>query len=480
MKKLLVIFTILIVISNLFGQGELINSIENLDKNKYCENSINDTLKAPYYIYIPENYDAKKRTPLIIYLHGGISRPNFPEEFDKYVEENHLLKFAKQENWLMLFPEANMQTLWWELSGMENLFDQLHSMKNSYNLDDDRIFLTGFSDGASGTFQFALSKPDNFASFYPQNGNMSVGNAAAKNSIFLPNFRNRFLKVINTDNDGLYPAEQMRKLCKISLEAGANLLYSEYWGIGHRPDYWEQEYPILIDLMKTHPRNIFNSHLYWECNDIEYGKCDWIEITEIDTLEIKKNWQVQYQVKLTEKRISFGYYPDNNFEGQGAKVLKVIPNSTAEKIGLKSDDLILEFDGNLIMQSDDIGKYKKLKKRGDAFSLLVLRNSKEILLNGKFPEVTHYDAFRYYLSSGAVDATYYGNHFEIQTSRVQEIAIYINPKMVNLNIPVIINVNGNEKFNKIIEIDKAFLLENFKENIDRKALWTNKIVLKIK
>ena len=111
--------------------------------------------------------------------------------------------------------------------------------------------------------------------------------------------------------------------------------------------------------------------------------------------------------------------------------------------------------------------------------MTVLRNEKEVLLKGKFPDPKHYEAFQYEKISGAVQAKYFGNEFDIQTSRVGEICLYINPKMVNMEIPVIVNINGKEVFHKKVDFDKEFMMNNFMENKDRKTVWVNKIVLSI-
>ena len=62
---------------------------------KYLVNPINDSLNSPYFVYIPQNYNPQERTPMIIYFHGGISRPNFPEKLQEYSEQNSMLKLAK-------------------------------------------------------------------------------------------------------------------------------------------------------------------------------------------------------------------------------------------------------------------------------------------------------------------------------------------------------------------------------------------------
>lgn len=56
--------------------------------------------------------------------------------------------------------------------------------------------------------------------------------------------------------------------------------------------------------------------------------------------------------------------------------------------------------------------------------------------------------------------------------------IIISPVMVNLQNPIIVNVNGKEVFNKRIAADKAFLLKNFASTFDRKALWIASIKIK--
>ena len=444
---------------------------------KKFTNVINDSLKAPYFLYIPKNYNSQKRTPMVIYLHGGISRKNFPKNFDEYIKENKFLKFAQKENWFVLFPNANIKTFWWSITGMNNILQQIRFVKDNYNLDDNQIFLTGFSDGGSGTFTIALSKPDDFASFYPQNGDILVGTGEEHRPIFLSNLKNRFISVINTNKDLLYPAKEMRKLYQVALDADANLLYTEYWGIGHRNDYWQKAYPNLINYMKTHTRNIFNPKIYWECSNVEYGKCDWIAITKLDTTQIKQDWQEQYSADMTEKTIRIGYFPDEKYKGIGDHVLKVVKNSVAEKIGLKQNDVIIKFDNKPVKKSSDVRKYKAQTARGKNFTLTVLRDNREITLKGKFPPPIHYEAFQYNKKSGAVKAKYFGNEFDITTSRISEICLYISPLMVNIDIPIVVILNGNEVFHKKIDFNKKFMLDNFTRNKDRKAIWINKIVL---
>ncbi len=443
------------------------------------ENVINDTLIVPYFILIPQNYDHTKPAQLLVYLHGGVGRKDFVEDFDEYTQQ--LIALFPQEvrdDWFFLFPQGNQNTMWWDLVGMENIKTQIRDLKKDYNIDDNKIYMTGFSDGGSASFHFALTDPNLFAAFYPFNGNTVVGSSVTQKPAYIANLQNRHLRAINTDEDGLYPSADMRLLMELSLQAGADLLYKEYWGIGHTFDYAEEDVPIMVQDMKNHSRDIFRSEIYWEYSIPEFNRCDWLEITRLDTIESPAEWHKEYNIKMENKRIQFGFYHDETFEETGVKVRNVIEASTADSMGLKKDDIVIRMDGKDVENIEKLSELKTFKKRGDEVSLTVLREDKEVKLFGQFPEVEFNDAFSYDLPSGAVKAKYWGNNFEIETSSVDELAIYIHPDMVNLEIPVSVTVNGKEVFNENIEIDRDFMVESFKMNFDRKALWVNRIVLR--
>ncbi|MCD6177610.1 MAG: PDZ domain-containing protein [Candidatus Cloacimonetes bacterium] len=440
-------------------------------------NQINDTLAAPYVVYIPKDYECNNRTPLVIYLHGGVSTKDFHETPIEYAEQNYFTEYAKRNNWIVVYPMGNKDTAWWNLTGINNLKTQIRKLKSHYNIDDNRIYISGFSDGGSGSYHLALNAPDDFAAFYPLNGMISVGSAVTQIPVYLPNLRNRFVYAVNTDEDGLYPAKAMRNFIKLSLEADANLLYKEYWGFGHTFEYAAEELPILFENMKTKTRNIFSPEIYWETSMLEYGKCDWLQITVIDTLLAPKEWQIEYNMEIADERVSFGFYNDREYEDYGTRISKIAQGSAADSMGLKENDIIIKMDGT---EAENIGKLIELrstKKRGDKFTLTVLRSDKEMQLQGQFPEVVFYDALNYTKLSGAVKAAYYGNHFDIKSSRVSQIVIYVHPQMINLDIPIVVTINGKEVFNKVVEIDRDFMIENFKENLDKKVLWVNKIIL---
>jgi C-terminal processing protease CtpA/Prc len=188
----------------------------------------------------------------------------------------------------------------------------------------------------------------------------------------------------------------------------------------------------------------------------KYNRSDWLEITRLDTLRPKKDWQKEFNVQLPDERISFGFFHDVEYKGEGVLVDRVIPGTLAEDLGLQKGDVIIGMDEGELANIDDLAAAKSEKKRGDPVSLSVFRNKETILLKGQFPEVVYYDAFFYKPASGAVQARYYANIFELETSRVGAVKLYISPEMVNVDIPVRVIINGEEVFNDMVEYDKQF------------------------
>ncbi len=454
--------------------------IDSTDSFVSSYNVVKDTINAPYVLYIPKNYKTTKASPLLVYLHGGVGRSSFMEERVELAKNNPFLELARKNDWLLLIPFANLHCMWWEDSGRNNVKELIVKTKKKYNVEDNKVFVTGVSDGGSGSYHFALTDPSYFASFYPLIGMMSVGNIETQRSVFIPNLQNRFIYAINNEKDRLYPTHKMKKMIEIATKVGANVLYKEYMDFGHDISFIQDEMINLSTFMNSNPRNSFSNKIYWETAQNDYNRCDWLEICKTDTLMEKKKWQNKPNVKLKDERILFGFRNDNSYKKKGVKIDHVFEGNSAYEMGLRSNDIVIEMDEIKTENIDQLIQLRDKKSRGDKYSLTVLRDRKELLLSGQFPEVKLYDAFQYLKRSGAIDANYFGNHFDIKTSRISEFNLYIHPSMVNLDNPITVEVNGKEYFNGKINIDRDFMVSNFEKHFDRTALWVNKIHITLK
>ncbi len=59
---------------------------------------------------------------------------------------------------------------WWSDDQILNLNAIVDSLKRTYNVDENRVVLSGVSDGATGAYYIAMRDTTPFASFLPLNG----------------------------------------------------------------------------------------------------------------------------------------------------------------------------------------------------------------------------------------------------------------------------------------------------------------------
>lgn len=68
---------------------------------------------------------------------------------------------------------------------------------------------------------------------------------------------------------------------------------------------------------------------------------------------------------------------------QGALLIKVTPESPAEAAGLKAGDIIIQYNGESILESSDVLNIINRSKPGDSFNAVVLRKGKQLTIQGK-------------------------------------------------------------------------------------------------
>ena len=436
-------------------------------------------INAPYYYYIPTAYDPQKSTPMLVYLHGGVSRPQFEAISDSEWQENDLLRMCEAQGWLGLFPMARNDCLWWNRTGMNNLIWLIRDMKRRFNVDDDRVVVGGFSDGASGSFHLALLQPTDFAFFAPWSGNMMVGTLVGGTPVYLPNLRNRSLFATCGGKDELYPTARMQPLIQTATDAGANLYFTSYDTAHHQWGYMRFELPQLPQRIKNFARRPLESHLYWETSDLNYGAVDWLEITELDTAQQAAAWHREYNSRIKDDRVSIGFFRNTEWKKKGMLVDSLNADTTlpAHQMGLKPGDIVVGLDEIMVDSVADYMKWRDSKRRGEPLSITVKRKGKTLKLFGALPLSTESDAFPHPVASGAVDIQRIGNTFSAKTSRVKSFRILIHPNMVRLDQPVTVTVNGVEKFNQMVAPDSQLLLDRFRQTHERRLLWVAQIAV---
>ncbi|MDH4156180.1 MAG: PDZ domain-containing protein [candidate division Zixibacteria bacterium] len=435
-----------------------------------------DSVSRPYAVYVPSGYDSKTPTPLLVHLHGIVSRPVIERNLNEYVGDSAIMATAERRGWLVLFPLGQQGATWFDEVGMTNIMTQIRAVKAGFNVDDDRVYLSGLSDGASAAFLFAMVKPDDFAAFAALNGSMGVASEDGGFSTYAPNLANSYIYVTSADRDRYYPTAQMERTIAMAESAGANILYQRLTG-EHISSILEFDYSTIFDYLEQHPRNPFPATIVWEAATPEFGLCRWLAIDDI-TIDEPAEWYLDYNVALVDSTISIGLIPYDTFAGPGVMVASVSDgDNVARRSGLKPGDIIVDGNGIPIDGLVDLGKLRATLKHGAEVTLKVKRGAGEILLNGRVPKPKKYFVFKREKPSAVLKASYQDNRFDLRSSRLGAFRILVSPGMIDLNKNVQVILDGEKVFDRRIVPDIGFMLHRFLDSRDRKAVFVNEISL---
>ncbi|MDD7984619.1 dienelactone hydrolase family protein [Lentisphaera marina] len=109
-----------------------------------------------------------KPQALFIFLHGIGKRGKEINNLKSMAKLIH--KNTSKYNMLTVLPQcswADKGKGWWDSNDLDLL---LKHIKNSYKVDSNRIYLSGFSMGGFGVWDWAMASPDTFAAIAPISG----------------------------------------------------------------------------------------------------------------------------------------------------------------------------------------------------------------------------------------------------------------------------------------------------------------------
>ena len=433
-----------------------------------------DGVERPWILYIPPQYSSARRSPLMVVLHGGVSRENVTEDPEAYAREHFFTPLAAEKGWLLLFPFGQTGATWWDEVGMSGIRNLLRRIKRELNVDDDRVWMAGFSDGASAAFLHAMADPTDYGAFVALNGHMGVGSLDGDLETYAPNMANTPVYAVTTGGDQLYATSTMRSTLEMAVSAGGDVLYRTQEG-GHDFSYGEEELPLIARFLDRHPRDPFPVRILWETADRRFGACRWFAIDRV-TIDEAASWHRDHNAILVDRRISIGFYVDDSYEGEGVRVERVVEEGAlASEIGLEAGDVIVRCNETAIATMDDLNSFKAGAKRGDAVEIVVSREGEEAVLKGNFPEPLNHFVFKRLIPSALARVRACGNRIHVETSRVGAFRIKVHPDMIRLEDNLVITVDGVVAFDGPPSVNLEYLLRNFLENRDRRLLYVAEI-----
>jgi predicted peptidase len=204
----------------------------------------------PYRLFVPNGYDAQKKYPLIVWLHGagGVGRDNLRQIVGDQIPGTHKwTQPATQAKYpaFVLAPQSadgwgaqpkGPDTLGAPLALVVGILD---SLENEFGIDRHRIYVTGQSDGGYAVWDLITKRPERVAAAIAVCGGGNPARAARVAT--MP------IWVFHGDADNVVPVTASRQMVDAINKAGGHPRYTEYKGAGH--DVWTRAFaePGLAD-----------------------------------------------------------------------------------------------------------------------------------------------------------------------------------------------------------------------------------------
>jgi predicted peptidase len=119
-----------------------------------------------YVLYLPQGYDPKDKTkkwPVIYFLHGIGEKGDDLTKLLDYGVPRYIMETGSLDA-IMIAPQCPGDSHWADTDVEEPRLKAFVEENNEkYNINADRIYLTGLSMGGRGTWKQALAMPDTFA-----------------------------------------------------------------------------------------------------------------------------------------------------------------------------------------------------------------------------------------------------------------------------------------------------------------------------
>lgn len=246
------------------------------------ETSVNGT-RLDNTLIVPEGYDPAKRWPLRVQLHGGVGR--LPPQQGGSPARPLATNRIPSDGELVLQPRAYATAQWWERSQVDNINGLIEKVKQTYNVDESRIYLTGISDGGTGVYFFAMRSATAWSACLPLNGHPSVlanPDVGADGDLFVSNLVNCPLYLVNGGKDRLYPAASVAPLVDMIKRAGVPVIFNVYPEAGHDTSWWPEERPKFDAFVRAHPRVAYPDRISWATERTDrYNRFRWLVVDRL-------------------------------------------------------------------------------------------------------------------------------------------------------------------------------------------------------
>jgi membrane-associated protease RseP (regulator of RpoE activity) len=350
------------------------------------------------------------------------------------------------------------------------------SIKRVANVDENRIFTTGFSDGGSGSFYVAAGHATPFAGILPMNGHPVIAAAFGEGQVGLANLANRPMYFVVTQDDQLYPAADLLPYTEAFMRAGVKLWFTSYPEGGHTPVYREDQDPLMARWVTQQERDPMPTSIAWRSAHANHHRYHWLRIDELGRAANEASFD-EPNVMSRPGRVRLGINLKANVPGIVVEV--VAETSTAAAIGMEPGDAIVEADGTPLADVPALIAWLGTKRYGDALAVTVLRGDTRLVLTGQIPPFTPQPSYRSSAPSGRVNGTITGNTIALQTQGVRALTILVSSDQFDLTSEIVVTANGAECFRGTVATSTETMLRHYAHDWDRSMIYDAEITVRL-
>ena len=182
MKKIFLSFTLLILVISSCKNDEGKGDDYNLDEcysNTNAQTIVHDGMNREYILYVPNSYDGTSSIPLLLNFHG------FGGSASQYMQEADMRSLAEADTFILVYPQGSCldgSSHWNPCpTGGDNkstaddvgfVEAMISEISSQYNLDMERIYAAGYSNGGMMAYGLANYKSDLIAAVASVSGTM--------------------------------------------------------------------------------------------------------------------------------------------------------------------------------------------------------------------------------------------------------------------------------------------------------------------
>lgn len=217
----------------------------------------------PYRLYVPENYTPDKKYDFLLFLHGAGERGDDNELQIKYnVGIIERIINDDTRDCIIAAPQCPNEMQWVDTPWADGSYtladvppsrpiqavdELLTELTQKYNIDQNRMYVSGISMGGFGSWNMLMRRPEVFAA--------AVIVCGGADPICAEVIKHIPVRTFHSDNDPSVPVSGTREMVAALKNVNADVEYIEYQSDNH--DCWTDAFnePWLIDWLFSQSKN---------------------------------------------------------------------------------------------------------------------------------------------------------------------------------------------------------------------------------